>query len=899
MKMERIAQFKSNWEDFEVSFQNKLLTRSKLRYSLFKFWNDKLLNKISTEQFILIQFKVKISSGIFRSISHVQTVQIKDYKDLLEIFAIFWELRSEEYKLTEIESIIYNYKILELTNTCISKSKLTKFKIESKVKDETKKFNFKGYSLPCSMDISTWGNITYLNDECSKAIIYRVKSKAEYHVSLYSDYLLVDIKYKDKTIIHFKDIMLDNTDLSSFKRIIDKHEYLFRNGELILKSKKIITPFLSKIKQDSYMSTNFITMDLETRKIDNVLYPYCVSIYDGIKVKSFYLTDYYDSDDMLRTSINYLMKRKYHQHKVYLHNFSYFDGVFLLRILSSLGDSVKPIIRDSKIIDLKFYFNNNYLLSFRDSYLILPSSLKDLAIQFKGLNKGLYPYNFVNSKDVDLNYIGDIPNIKYFDKILQIEYINYKKQFLGDYYEKDWSLKKATILYCEEDAIILYKVIQNFNEKIYSLFRINILKCPTLSSLAFSIFRSNFLSENAKIPLITGDMFKFFKKGYTGGSVDVYKAKGENIYRYDVNSLYPYVMKNFSMPVGNPTYFEGDILSATQKDKNINPFGIFEVEVTAPKNLKIPLLQTRVKTKNGYMTISPLGTWSGVYDSGELFNSLDTGYTFKVLRGYLFEKGNIFGEFVDYFYNLKETSKKKTPEYIISKLILNSLFGRLGMSPEMEKHLILNSENALLYYKNYNITNTIDLKNGKELISFFDDISNNGEKDQIKTLNISIPISLTVTAAARVYMSKFKNMKDLSIYYTDTDSIDIDKPLDPKYVGSGLGKFKLENIFSKAIFLAPKVYGGITSEGEELVKVKGLKNPIKFDSLTSLLDKDSQLEITQDKWHRDFSAGHITIKSEIYTLKVTDNKRSLIYDINNKIINTIPLELKNGEIIED
>ena len=148
-------------------------------------------------------------------------------------------------------------------------------------------------------------------------------------------------------------------------------------------------------------------------------------------------------------------------------------------------------------------------------------------------------------------------------------------------------------------------------------------------------------------------------------------------------------------------------------------------------------------------------------------------------------------------------------------------------------------------------------------------------------------------------MSKFKNMKDLSIYYTDTDSIDIDKPLDPKYVGSGLGKFKLENIFSKAIFLAPKVYGGITSEGEELVKVKGLKNPIKFDSLTSLLDKDSQLEITQDKWHRDFSAGHITIKSEIYTLKVTDNKRSLIYDNNNKIINTIPLELKNGEIIED
>lgn len=85
-------------------------------------------------------------------------------------------------------------------------------------------------------------------------------------------------------------------------------------------------------------------------------------------------------------------------------------------------------------------------------------------------------------------------------------------------------------------------------------------------------------------------MFKFFKKGYTGGSVDVYKSMGENIYRYDVNSLYPHVMKSFPMPVGSPTYFEGDIISAMQNEKKINPFGIFEVEVTTPKNLNIPLL---------------------------------------------------------------------------------------------------------------------------------------------------------------------------------------------------------------------------------------------------------------------------------------------------------------------
>jgi len=42
------------------------------------------------------------------------------------------------------------------------------------------------------------------------------------------------------------------------------------------------------------------------------------------------------------------------------------------------------------------------------------------------------------------------------------------------------------------------------------------------------------------------------------------------IYACDVNSLYPYVMSNFKLPVGSPTYFEGDIRKF--KDK---PFGFF------------------------------------------------------------------------------------------------------------------------------------------------------------------------------------------------------------------------------------------------------------------------------------------------------------------------------------
>lgn len=141
------------------------------------------------------------------------------------------------------------------------------------------------------------------------------------------------------------------------------------------------------------------------------------------------------------------------------------------------------------------------------------------------------------------------------------------------------------------------------------MFRINIHKYPTLSSLAFAIYRAHYLKDS-KFPLITGNMFYEFKKGYTGGAVDVYKPYGENIYKYDVNYLYPYIMRDIPMLVGSPVYFEGDITLIENK-----PYGIFDCEVVAPDNLKEPIIQKQVKPSNGMRTIAPSGKWSGTYFS--------------------------------------------------------------------------------------------------------------------------------------------------------------------------------------------------------------------------------------------------------------------------------------------
>lgn len=224
----------------------------------------------------------------------------------------------------------------------------------------------------------------------------------------------------------------DNKSLDNFSRVIKTHEYYFKNGMIVFKTVERKCKFLSKIKGSINMSSKFLTMDLETRVINTKMSPYCVSMFDGIIKKSFYLSENGDPDLMLKESIYYIMRKKYDQHKVFFHNFSHFDGIFLLRILSDLSDNIKPIIRDGRIIDLSFSFGSGktkYKLHFRDSYLLLPAALRSLTSNFNVSSKSIFPYRFVNNENIPLDYKGTVPSFEYFDGITHQEYLEYCKNF--------------------------------------------------------------------------------------------------------------------------------------------------------------------------------------------------------------------------------------------------------------------------------------------------------------------------------------------------------------------------------------------------------------------------------------------------------------------------------------
>jgi hypothetical protein len=68
-----------------------------------------------------------------------------------------------------------------------------------------------------------------------------------------------------------------------------------------------------------------------------------------------------------------------------------------------------------------------------------------------------------------------------------------------------------------------------------------------------------------------------------------------------------------------------------------------------------------------------------------------------------------------------------------------------------------------------------------------------------------------------------------------------------------------------------------------------LINPISVEELKILLYKGKTLPINQEKWYKSLSEGSIKISDEIYTLAVIENKRELIYNETNKLINTKPI----------
>lgn len=228
--------------------------------------------------------------------------------------------------------------------------------------------------------------------------------------------------------------------------------------------------------------------------------------------------------------------------------------------------------------------------------------------------------------------------------------------------------------------------------------------------------------------------------------------------------------------------------------------------------------------------------------SEEINNAIKFGYKFEILRGYIFNVDQIFTKYVQDMFSIKQNSLKTDAMYLISKLLLNSLFGRFALHYNLGHTVVVGLDifDQMFNEDSLIIENFNDFNDGFYLVTYKTRSGNEGgvvSKDNRSKSSISV--SAAITAYARIYMSQFKKPdQDFNLFYTDTDSIFIDKPLFDHLIGKELGEMKLEYILKKAVFLASKVYvGKIQSQDKKICKIKGYKDKVKIKDLEKLLLK--------------------------------------------------------------
>lgn len=213
--------------------------------------------------------------------------------------------------------------------------------------------NFNNMNLPITMEPLKYGEVI-LSNSIENDLIIRyivVNGDKTYQIDVCNEGMVNKVTILGKINLSWIDSKLNINDNETFKREIGKSTIYFLDGEIILRKKELPANPFKKLQKDSKLSNNFITMDIETIKIDNKITPYLINAYDGRQ----HITSYNKNENLLfKEFMDNLLKNleKGSRTYIYAHNLSTFDGVLILKHLFNYGET-KPLLHNGKIISIK------------------------------------------------------------------------------------------------------------------------------------------------------------------------------------------------------------------------------------------------------------------------------------------------------------------------------------------------------------------------------------------------------------------------------------------------------------------------------------------------------------------------------------------------------------------
>lgn len=382
-------------------------------------------------------------------------------------------------------------------------------------------------------------------------------------------------------------------------------------------------------------------------------------------------------------------------------------------------------------------------------------------------------------------------------------------------------LTDEEIDYIKNDVEIMARALE-------IMFKENLTKM-TIGSNALNNYRSMLKNFMKYYPELSFEIDQDIRQSYKGGFTylnPIYKDKiVNNGIVLDVNSLYPSVMKNELLPIGEPMYFKGKY----ESDK-LYPLYVQMISCSFKiKKGMIPTIQIKnsmffmgneylESSNNDIVTLTltniDLELFFKHYEVEEL--TYHSGWKFKAQSG-------LFNTYINYWSDKKIQSKKDDNKalYKISKLMLNSLYGKFAKNPvTRSKYPYL--EDDVVKYKCHEaeISKSLYIPTGTFITSY-------ARRKTIETSQLIRDYTL--------------NKYGIDYYiYSDTDSIhmlELEENELKKFIDIDdyiLGFWKLESKFKRGKFIRQKCYIEESYEDKVNVTVAGLPKKlgkyINFDN---------------------------------------------------------------------
>lgn len=350
----------------------------------------------------------------------------------------------------------------------------------------------------------------------------------------------------------------------------------------------------------------------------------------------------------------------------YFHNLK-FDGEFIIYWL--LTHNFKHVLKKNEIEDNTF----TTLISDMGQFY-------NIVVYFKKGNKTACKVTFIDSLKIIPFSVDE--TAKAFNLPISKLKIDYNEEreighILTDK-EKD---------YIKNDVLIMSKALNiMFNENLTRMTRASNALADYKELIGKNRFEHCFPTLDKKLD---DELRKSYKGGFTYLN-PIYKEKDvTNIVNLDVNSLYPFVMYDRTLPMGEPKYFKGKY----EEDKI---YSLYIQRITCSfeiKKNKIPCIQIKNNTSfflaNEYLESSQneivcltltnvdLKLFLEQYDVYDL--QYVEGWKFKSVKG-------LFTNYIDKWISKKieATKEHNLGQRTLAKLMLNSLYGKFATSLEVQ-----------------------------------------------------------------------------------------------------------------------------------------------------------------------------------------------------------------------